>query len=105
MALLEVGDLCSAYNGVIALWDVSFSVIGNSGTVPLAGTGDITDGAVPAPFGATGWLGPLQNNGGPTLTHALLVSFEPQGVENCECGGKSNSENPGEIPHRRCSSQ
>src|SRR5450631_4363678 len=26
MALLEVGDLCSAYSGVIALWDVSFSV-------------------------------------------------------------------------------
>jgi hypothetical protein len=56
-------------------WNVAYSVIGASSTVTLIGTGNIIDGAVPPPFGATGWLGPLQNNGGPTSTHALLVSF------------------------------
>jgi hypothetical protein len=68
--------------GGVLPWDVSFSVIGDSGTVPLVGTGNITDGAVPAPFGATGWLGPLQNNGGPTLTHALLVSFPDPALDS-----------------------
>ena len=61
--------------GGVLPWGASYSVIGTAGTVPLVGTGNIIDGAVPAPFGATGWLGPLQNNGGPTLTHALLDSF------------------------------
>jgi hypothetical protein len=68
--------------GGVLPWDVSFSVIGQSGTVPLVGTGNITDAAVPAPFGVTGWLGPLQNNGGPTLTHALLNTFPDPALDS-----------------------
>src|ERR1700694_3875368 len=37
MALLEVGDLSSAYRGVVALWDVSFSV-GEGQVVTLLGS-------------------------------------------------------------------
>jgi hypothetical protein len=56
-------------------WDVSFSVIGNvAPSVTLTGAGNITGAAVPPPFGAGGWLGPLQDNGGPTLTHELLTA-------------------------------
>jgi hypothetical protein len=56
-------------------WDVSFSVIGNvAPSVTLTGAGNITGAAVPTPFGAGGWLGPLQDNGGPTLTHELLTA-------------------------------
>ncbi len=58
-------------------WDVSYSVIGQPGTVTLVGTGNKTGGAVPPPFGASGWLGPLQDNGGPTQTHALLTGPDP----------------------------
>jgi hypothetical protein len=55
-------------------WGASYSVIGaTSPTVTLTGVGNATDGAVPPPFGAGGWLSPLQNNGGPTQTHALLT--------------------------------
>jgi hypothetical protein len=56
-------------------WDVSFSVIGNvAPSVTLTGAGNITGAAVPPPFGAGGWVGPLQDNGGPTLTHELLTA-------------------------------
>jgi hypothetical protein len=56
-------------------WDVSFSVVaGIAATVTLTGPGNVTGLAVPPPFGAAGWLGPLQNNGGPTMTHELLTS-------------------------------
>lgn len=56
-------------------WDVSFSVIGNvAPSVTLTGSGNATGAAVPPPFGAGGWLGPLQNNGGNTSTHELLTS-------------------------------
>ncbi|HEX4522218.1 MAG TPA: choice-of-anchor Q domain-containing protein [Casimicrobiaceae bacterium] len=56
-------------------WDVSFSVIGNvAPSVTLTGAGNITGAAVPPLFGAGGWLGPLQDNGGPTLTHELLTA-------------------------------
>ncbi|HEV3240032.1 MAG TPA: choice-of-anchor Q domain-containing protein [Casimicrobiaceae bacterium] len=58
-------------------WDVSYSVIGQPGTVTLVGTGNKTGPAVPPPFGASGWLGPLQDNGGPTQTHALLTGPDP----------------------------
>jgi hypothetical protein len=56
-------------------WDVSFSVVGGIGpAVTLTGSGNLTGLAVPPPFGAGGWLGPLQNNGGTTMTHELLTS-------------------------------
>jgi hypothetical protein len=56
-------------------WDVSFSVIGNvAPSVTLTGAGNITGAAVPPPFGGGGWLGPLQDNGGPTSTHELLTT-------------------------------
>lgn len=56
-------------------WDVSFSVIGNVAPgVTLTGAGNIVGAAVPPPFGSGVWLGPLQDNGGPTLTHELLTT-------------------------------
>ncbi|HEX3633026.1 MAG TPA: choice-of-anchor Q domain-containing protein [Casimicrobiaceae bacterium] len=56
-------------------WDVSFSVIGNvAASITLTGPGNIVGAAVPPPFGSGGWLGPLQDNGGPTLTHELLTA-------------------------------
>ena len=62
-------------------WDVSFSVIGNVAPgVTLTGAGNITGAAVPPPFGAGGWLGPLQDNGGPTFTHELLTSVADPAV-------------------------
>ena len=62
-------------------WDVSFSVIGNvAPSVTLTGAGNITGVAVPPPFGAGGWLGPLQDNGGPTLTHELLTTVPDPAV-------------------------
>jgi hypothetical protein len=67
-------------------WDVSFSVIGNvAPSVTLTGAGNITGAAVPSPFGAGGWLGPLQDNGGPTLTHELLTAVVDPAVN----GGNS----------------
>jgi hypothetical protein len=67
-------------------WDVSFSVIGNvAPSVMLTGAGNITGAAVPSPFGAGGWLGPLQDNGGPTLTHELLTAVVDPAVN----GGNS----------------
>ncbi len=63
-------------------WDVAYSVIGEPGTVTLVGAGNKTGGAVPPPFGANGWLGALQNNGGPTQTHALLLPGPDPAVVN-----------------------
>jgi hypothetical protein len=36
---------------------------------------------VPPPFGPGGWLGTLQNNGGPTQTHALLTNVPDPAVD------------------------
>lgn len=58
--------------GGVLPWNVSYSLIGVPADVPLVGTANITGG--PPPFGAGGWLGPLQKNGGPTKTHALLTT-------------------------------
>lgn len=62
-------------------WDVSYSIIGEPGTVTLIGAGNQTGGAVLPPFGAGGWLGPLQDNGGPTQTHALLTNVPDPAVD------------------------
>jgi hypothetical protein len=66
--------------GNVLPWNVAHSVIEVPGNVDLVGTGNITGAAVPPPFGASGWLGALQNNGGPTLTHALLVGVPDPAV-------------------------
>jgi hypothetical protein len=68
--------------GGVLPWNVSYSVIGASGAVTLIGTGNIVDGAVPPPFGVTPWLAPLQNNGGPTLTHALLANVPDPALDS-----------------------
>jgi hypothetical protein len=64
-----------------ASWDISYSIIGQPGTITLVGAGNQTGGAVPPPFGAGGWLGPLQDNGGPTQTHALLTNVPNPAVD------------------------
>jgi hypothetical protein len=67
--------------GNVLPWNIDYSVIGVPGNIDLVGTGNITGGAVPPPFGATGWLGALQNNGGPTQTHALLTGVPDPAVD------------------------
>ena len=67
--------------GNVLPWNIAYSVIGVPGNIDLVGTGNITGGAVPPPFGATGWLGALQNNGGPTQTHALLTGVPDPAVD------------------------
>jgi hypothetical protein len=67
--------------GNVLPWNVAYSVIGLPGNIDLVGTGNITGAAVPPPFGASGWLGALQNNGGPTQTHALLIGVPDPAVD------------------------
>ena len=67
--------------GGVLPWEVSYSVIGAAGSVTIVGTGNVTDAAVPPPFGASGWLGPLQNNGGPTQTLALLTTVPDPAID------------------------
>lgn len=89
-AVVTIIDTLIAGNGtpdiedtdsVATPWDVSYSIIGDPGTVMLVGTGNRVAGAVPPPFGASGWLGPLQNNGGPTQTQALLTGVPDPAVD------------------------
>jgi hypothetical protein len=72
--------LSSEAPGNVLPWNVSYSAIGAPGNIDLVGTGNITGAAVPPPFGTSGWLGPLQNNGGPTQTQALLTSVPDPAV-------------------------
>lgn len=52
-------------------WQTNYNVIQNPDVgVTMTGTGNVTGGSVPL---LANWLGPLANNGGPTLTHALLT--------------------------------
>jgi hypothetical protein len=67
--------------GGVLPWDVSYSVIGATGSVTIVGTGNVTDASVPPPFGASGWLGPLQDNGGPTQTLALLSAVPDPAID------------------------
>ncbi len=67
--------------GNVLPWNIDYSVIGVPGNIDLVGTGNITGAAVPPPFGASGWLGALQNNGGPTQTHALLIGVPDPAVD------------------------
>lgn len=73
--------LSSEFPGNVLPWNVSYSVIGAPGNIDLVGTGNVTAGAVPPLFGATGWLGVLQNNGGPTQTHALLIAVPDPAID------------------------
>lgn len=73
--------LSSELPGNVLPWNVSYSVIGVPGNVSPIGPGNITDGAVPPPFGPGGWLGTLRNNGGPTQTHALLTNVPDPAVD------------------------
>jgi hypothetical protein len=65
--------------GGVMAWNVSWSLIGAPDNVPLSGTGNIVGG--PPPFGVGGWLGPLQNNGGSTQTHALLTNVVDPAID------------------------
>lgn len=89
-AVVTIIDTLIAGNGtpdiedsdrVAMAWDVSYSIIGDPGTVLLVGTGNQVGAVVPPPFGAGGWLGPLQDNGGPTQTHALLRNVPDPAID------------------------
>ncbi|MBI1764572.1 MAG: VCBS repeat-containing protein [Acidobacteria bacterium] len=56
-------------NGGTGITSTGFNLIGNRGALTFSGTGD-QSGTGTNPLNPR--LGPLQNNGGPTLTHALL---------------------------------
>ena len=85
---LTGGDV-AAYTTTQRFHSLGYNLIGTNGnnvnfTLEFNATGDINGNTTPE-------LGPLANNGGPTLTHALLagspaIDLVPTGVLNCTAG-------------------